>query len=262
MNLVLQGISSSSRVDINADRFYLSAQTTNVIQQDAVNRLIKDLKDNSLWPKMSSIYLFLTTAAANQRINAFDTTIRNITFNGGATYTLSGYTPNGTNGFANTGTLVTSTNIPQDSVHLALYSRTNVLSGTSIDFGCNSTTPVYLYMRTRDGSNRFDMSLNSGLQANLFSNSDSSGFFVASRTASNRVAAFRNGVFLGSGTTASTGRPAVALTIGGLNNNGTVQNFSSKQFAYASIGTGLTDAECLTYNTIIQRFQTTLGRNV
>jgi len=47
------------------------------------------------------------------------------------------------------------------------------------------------------------------------------------------------------------------------NNRGfSALNFTNKECAFAHIGKGLSDAECVTLSTIVNNFQTALGRNV
>ena len=53
------------------------------------------------------------------------------------------------------------------------------------------------------------------------------------------------------------------LYIGARNNsNGAASQFSNKECAFCSIGYDLTDTEVATLYTIVQNFQTTLGRQV
>ena len=46
------------------------------------------------------------------------------------------------------------------------------------------------------------------------------------------------------------------------NSLGTPSGYTTKQCAFASIGSGLTDTEAANFYTAVQAFQTTLGRNV
>jgi hypothetical protein len=50
--------------------------------------------------------------------------------------------------------------------------------------------------------------------------------------------------------------------LGAFNNNNTPASFSTKQCSFASIGSGLTDSEVSTFNTIVEAYQTTLSRQV
>ena len=55
--------------------------------------------------------------------------------------------------------------------------------------------------------------------------------------------------------------PTISLLLGAANGS-SILAFSNKQYAFASIGSGLTDAEVLSLYNSIQAFQTTLSRQV
>ena len=63
-------------------------------------------------------------------------------------------------------------------------------------------------------------------------------------------------------TSNSTILPSNSIYIGGVNNNGTLIEPSTKQCAFASIGDGLTDAQVNNLYNSVQTFQTSLSRNV
>jgi hypothetical protein len=54
----------------------------------------------------------------------------------------------------------------------------------------------------------------------------------------------------------------VNLYIGALNENGNAVSFENKTCALASGGQGLSSGEITIFNTIVQQYQTILGRNV
>ena len=61
----------------------------------------------------------------------------------------------------------------------------------------------------------------------------------------------------------STALPTTKLFIGAVNSGLNVGNYyASKQYAFASIGDGLTDTEASNLYTRVQAFQTTLNRQV
>jgi len=57
-------------------------------------------------------------------------------------------------------------------------------------------------------------------------------------------------------------RPTVSAYIGAANGSGVAANFSAKEFAFASIGNGLTDLDVKILATLVQAYQTSLGRNI
>jgi hypothetical protein len=86
---------------------------------------------------------------------------------------------------------------------------------------------------------------------------------LTSRTNDTTHKAYRNGVQLGATDTVSNAgktMPVASLYLGAA--NGSSGTFSNKQYAFASIGSGLTDSETLAFYNCVQAFQTTLGRQV
>jgi hypothetical protein len=87
---------------------------------------------------------------------------------------------------------------------------------------------------------------------------------IGTRTANNVAKMFMNGSQIGSTltTTYAGGFTPSSIYIGAQNNGGNAVEFGSKQCAFASIGDGLTDADALNLYTIVQAYQTALGRQV
>jgi hypothetical protein len=56
--------------------------------------------------------------------------------------------------------------------------------------------------------------------------------------------------------------PSGNFYLGARNLNGGVDTFTNRETAFASIGDGLTDAEAASFYTAVQKYQTTLGRQV
>jgi hypothetical protein len=93
-----------------------------------------------------------------------------------------------------------------------------------------------------------------------FADSDSRAFYLANRTASNVMNAWRNSSKLGTNTTATGTPPTGNIFIGASNIAGSSQYYTTKICAYASIGKGFTDTEATNYYTAITTFQTALSR--
>jgi hypothetical protein len=93
-------------------------------------------------------------------------------------------------------------------------------------------------------------------------NSDSTGFYIGTRTASNILNLFKNNNKIRTGTDLSSATTTRPIYIGALNNQGNAGSYSNRECAFASIGDGLTDAEALAFYNAVQTFQTSLGRQV
>jgi len=253
----------SSSCDTDAAAFITLLGLTGT-DSSAICGLVTDLKDSSLWASMQAIYPMIGGTASTHKWNLkspvdADANFR-LVFNGGWTHSGTGALPNGSTGYAQT-FYIPFTNGMNDSSHISYYSRTVGSSGESmIEMGCFGTTSRenQLILRFSDGMYFEPNSVNGGFIT--ASNTDASGYFIASRIASNAMIGQRN-------TTQLTGTAAGLLNdyeiyIGARNTSGTAGFFSNRECAFATIGLGLSAAQMLTLNTIVERFQDALGRGV
>jgi hypothetical protein len=240
---------------------YLSpvrANITNSLERLGINYLVSILKLNNLWTKMIAIYPFVgSTSSSCIRNLKEDTNNLNFFNTVSGDFTSNGWLPNGTNSYADTNvTFNTETSL--NSLAMGFYSRTNNIS-LGIDMGGSSTNNNFINL-----GGGITMSTTSNNATNLISSiSSTQGLFVVSRTASNAVANYRNGVLLNSSTNTSIALPSTNCFLGARSfPSPTPSNHSNRQFAFAFISSGLTAGEVSTLYTIIQNFQTILGRAV
>ena len=244
--------------DVDAQAFITAANITNGIQKIAIYRLVTDLKGYNIWTKFKAIYPVVGGTAASHAVNLKTPGTYNLSFTGVWTHSSTGMTP--TSAYANTG-IVPSTVLNLNNTHLSFYSRTDSNNTLNYDIGSYSPT-VYNLIILRDNNIYYNLfNTTQGVNSNV-SNTSSLGFFNGNRTASNVDTAFKNGVKIINGTSASSSRPTVAIFIGALNANGTPLYYSTKQCAFASIGDGLTDTEAANFYTAVQRYQILLNRQV
>jgi len=248
-------------VDPDAQAFITAASITDPTQQSAINTLVTDLKGYGLWTKMKAIYPFVGGTASSHKFNLKDPQDTDaafrLVFNGGWTHSVNGAQPNGVNGYADT-FLTPSTALSLNSSHLSYYSRT-ISNGTEIEIGVNTSNNYNLLEIRTSGTTYFLINQNGLTSA---SDSDSRGFYVGNRQASNDIDGWRQGVKVINGTTVSTILPTRKIFIGANNNNGTYALPSTKECAFASIGDGLTDTEATDFYTAVQSFNTSLSRQV
>lgn len=248
--------------DTDAQAFFTAAGISDSTQKSAVNQLVLDLKSASIWTKMVAIYPFVGGTSTTHKYNLkdprdLDAAFR-LVYTGTITHDANGITPNGTTGFADT-KYVDSTSGTLDSLHFSLYSRTAAGSNT-FEMGAGDASTRQARMRIR-GTGNTTSSLCQNGTADAISNSDASGLFVMSRTASTgyrfQIRGTNNDI-----TRTSVNTALSSVYIGALNNNGTASSFSAKNIAFASIGAGLTQTEAGNLDTAVVAFQTTLSRNV
>jgi hypothetical protein len=242
---------------------YLSAVTAaggsvNSTQSAATVTLFTSLVSNGIWDSLTAFYPVLGGVSASHAINAKNPGTNNLTFNGGWTHNASGMTPNGTTGYANTG--INDNTLPSFR-HLSVYSRTDVNS-TGIDIGCNNQISTYgTYVLIRSSNLYFGLlGAWPGPSYSVGSSLDSRGYFVFSRSGSTFNTGYRNGVLVGNRNVGVLGTAGHNIYIGAVNDAGTAANYSTRQLCFASLGTSV-DAKQSQFATIVNAFQTSLGRN-
>jgi hypothetical protein len=256
--------------DSDALNFLNSANIGNDTHRKAINDLVVDMKNAGLWSKMKAIYPFVGGTAASHKWNLkdprdVDAAFR-LNFIGGWTHSSTGALPNGTNGYADT-FLTPNTSLSLNSNHMSFYSRTDQSSATVHELGCSINAaefPTFVmilkynngsaYLQTPDLTNRV-----------ITTNTNSTGYYVGTRTAVNLLSYYKNTTTLGTntGTHTQTQLPTVAAVISAYRFlNGPISGYSSKEVAFSTIGDGLTDTDAANLYTIVQKYQTTLGRQV
>lgn len=258
--------SAAATFDSDAQAFITATGITGT-NATATNQLVLDLKAANIWTKMKAVYPMVGGTATTHKFNLVnsqdsDAAFR-LVFTGGWTHSSTGSLPNGTNAYAST-FLTTSVNLALNSGHYSTYLRTNNTTA-AIDIGSQTNSGSYTYLYTYYTSPTLrDYRYCEGFSGvtRLLSPARTDGHFITSRTGASAIKGYRNGAVEVSATTASSATSNVQIIIGALNNNGTAQNFSNRQCAFASIGDGLTDAEALALYNATQTFNTTLGRQV
>lgn len=171
------------------------------------------------------------------------------------TFTPTGAKGNGTNSYIDTG-LNPLTVLSQNSTHISLYSKTNSVS-SFYDMGARSTN--FLDLAIGYGGQTYG-----GVYANesTFTDTDSRGFYQSNRIVSTEQTIWKNGVKRVTSAFSSNTPMSLNIYISGYNLNGTPTLFSNRQYAFATIGDGLSDSEAAMLYTIVQQFQTSMARQV
>lgn len=245
-----------------AGNFIIAAGLTDETQMKAINKLVWDLKVFSIWDKMKAIYPFVGQAGVSSsfQFNLKDPTAFKGTFNGTWAFASTGVTP--TNGYINTG-LNMSGVLTANNHHISLYSRTNS-SADSIDSGVtdNAVYSFFQLQLPRFGS----LTIQNGSQIVNTTFTNSLGLFTGTSTSTTLTKLYQNGGVIGTSTTLQTRALFNNNIYIGTSNVSTDNNpvgvYSAKQYAFATIGDGLTDTDAANLYIAVQRFQTTLGRQV
>lgn len=265
MGFIINPYVFAAATDADADAFISAAGITDSTQQSAIQTLVTDLKGYGLWTKMKALYPFVGGTATTHKYNLKDPQDTDgafrLVFSGGWTHSSTGALPNGTNAYADTFYNQTTVGDSLNSAHLSYYSRTNT-NGTEVEIGVQEPGGNYNLLEIRTSGTTYFLQNQSSLTS--ASDSDSRGFYLGNRQASNDIDGWRQGVKIINATTASNALPNGKIYLGAMNNAvfTSILYYSTKECAFASIGDGLTDTEASNFYTAVQAFQTTLSRNV
>ncbi|MEO8414000.1 MAG: hypothetical protein ABI472_10085 [Ginsengibacter sp.] len=243
--------------DPDAKRFIDSSGITDSIQKITINHFVIQLKDSFLWTKFKAIYPMAGGTANTTKWNLKDP--RNLdvayrlTFNGSPVFASSGVLFPTTSDFADTHLADSAIGAYNDAA-ISYYSMTqNAIS--AYDMGCiEYGIPFNEFAIYHE----FDVSVWFGYRSSFgIAPLNTKGLFMLSSTETD-VKRFENGVVTDSKGSAPspefTNMPVLIGTVAA------APTAAQRECALATIGNGLTDAQALTFYTIVKNFQTELGR--
>ena len=258
--------------DADAEAFLSAAYITDSTQRAAINTLVTSLKSASLWTKMIAVYPFVGGNALSHKYNLKNPSQVNATayclrFGAGVTHSANGAIPDGTvGGFANT--YISPSILTDGDAHWSYYSRTDLLATQAV-MGAQSggVGPWAVLRNTVLGASNILADYYSGAGDRLDgAEADSLGLhtFTATGGSGGAFKAFKAGSQIGttkvtSGSFNSITQPFYLFAVNGA---GVVTLPTTRVCAFATFGSGLSDAECSSLNTIVQTYQTSLGRQV
>jgi len=253
--------------DADAIAFLTATGIADMATQSAINTLVLDLKAANLWAKMQAIYPMAGGTASTHKYNLknpvdSDSAFR-LVFAGGWTHSSTGALGNGVNGYADTKFIPETHGVSVSSLHISYYSRQNT-SGAYIEMGVAGNSGLgasagQLYIAPNVSGTNYRAVNQTGNQASAGINTQ--GYFIATRSNSTNQQLYKNGSlqFNEAGTPNTAANYAIFL---GRNNNGTADTYSNRECAFATIGEGLDATEAANLYSIIQTFNTSLGRQV
>ena len=253
------GITVGKSYDLNAAEFFNATQILTVLQKEAVNTLVTDLKIYNLWDKMKAVYPMVGQAGVSSSFsyNLKDPSTFRGVFSGSWTFASTGITTNG-NAYMNTA-LIPSTSLLLNDVHIGGYIRSvsSVAPLLSAEDVSSFNNALYIWPTTTNYGGSVRINDNTSTTNSTLQNPQ--GLHLATRTASNEKKYRINKVEKFNVTAVSTNLNTQSIRVA----SGYNSEFSFVgEIAYITIGDGLTNAQCDLYVDAVQRFQTTLGRQV
>ena len=249
--------------DLDAQNFITTAVISNSTEKIAINNLVIGLKSDSLWTSMLAIYPFVGGTSTSCKYNLKNTATFELLFGGTwlpASFTSNGIQPNGTDTYANTSFTPSTSGWAGGNSSISAYSRTNNVMASGVIYGVRSgaTSNNYPVLNVSSTSNFH----NSGVTISPSPLPTSTACnFISSRINTANVIMAINGTAT-SYVNAENTLASVPIYLGARRNGGATDLYSTRQLAFAHIGTGLTTGQCTSLYNRIQAFQTTLGRNV
>ncbi len=246
-------------LDSDASAFITAASLTDATQISAVNTLVTGLKSAGIWSKMKAIYPFVGGNSTAHSKNLVNPSLYNLTFSSGWVHNSNGSTSNSS--YANTG-IVPSSVLSNYNSHMSLYNRTSGYNN-GFDIGVIGSSEYYAHI-----NHSASYPTGNAIQGSRFTvvtTPNDTGLVVFNRTANNLANTFIKTNKISTSTATSTSTLSNNnIFIGALNwvSFGGAVYYSNRNYAFSSIGDGLTDSEAGTLNTLVQAFQTTLGRQV
>lgn len=223
--------------------------------------LFTSLVSNGLWDSLNVFYPVLGGVQTAHAINAKSPGTNDLVFSGGWTHNASGMTANGTNGVANTGVLHSTLG---NNSHASIYNNTNNIQ-SGVDIGCLNGSGIGIYIQTRftDIASQIGCKGINGIDpsgARNFANTDARGYYIVTRNSPTNKQILKNGTV--QNTQSNTqGTASLPIYIGAYNANGTTAGYVNRQYSFATLG-GEVNTLGGTLSTIINTFQTSLGRNI
>ena len=251
---------SSSGFDPDAQAF-INVTGISGSNATAINNLVLNLKSGSYWNGLDAIYPMIGGTATTHKYNLknpqdTDAAFR-LNFVGGWTHNSSGAKPDGVSGtyadtFAVPSTVFTTTNGA-----FSYYSFTNNAASDDVEIGATGAAAsgeTLLALRFSDG-NQYGFF---GQVGGGVASSDSSGYFIVNRTTA--VEGWKNGTRV-----INTGSTVTVFTTNKLylaadNDGSTGYRNSSRGCSFATIGDTISNPAG--FSTIVNNYQTALGRNV
>ena len=259
------GIAVGKTYDPSAVQFLGAIQNRDFTIGKAINDLVIDLKIYNLWDKMKAIYPFVGGTAESHKWNLKDPrdadSAFRLTFSGSWIHSTTGATPSGSTGYADS-KLKPQSQLSASNIHVSAYSRTQFTNNDDKWLWGAYDGSNFVFVDLYNSSN--GITTNGGSSYITATYGSSKGLFTTTitGTGTNQQKTFLNNIEKGTNTNTSTGLPNLNLYYGAGNFNGSIYAPTPFELAFASAGDGLTDSDVTNYYTAVQRFQTTLGRQV
>ena len=249
------------------DRVIAAGGTLSEASLDAVEKFVRDCKNNELWDKLLEVAPFAgsnLSAALVKLIHpaGVSGTITNVNFVSGdyaETGPNGGLLGDGATKYLNTGFNLAS--FLPDNSHLSFYLREDVSASAnrSLLGGLSSTEQYWLGALTNTQRNvRLGQTATATQTANM-----TKGFYAGSRTGGSSLKLYKDGLVIATDSASVTHtKPSVSLYAFAFSSSGSASAYLPGRGSFYSIGHGLTEIETLLLHDAVRTLQRNLGRDI
>lgn len=232
-----------------------------------VNTYVTELKAAGIWSKFYAIYPFLGGTSSTTSYNLKDADYYKIDWAGTITYGVLGVDFDGATGFGDTNFDFSALSATIEDIHFSFYTPNANGGLANVPMGVGSTAADdRIRMAFDAGTDNYyaDMWSNGGVAGRVLVSGlgAPAGHYLATRYNASAAFVYLDGVQMAvnSTTVDISDVPSDNFYIGATNLAGTASNFTTKVLGIATIGKHLTASEITAFQTITDKFLTSLGR--
>lgn len=234
--------------------------TVNPTIESAVNTLYTDLKTAGLFGKLSAMYPFVGGTGASHSINGMNQT-QTLIFSGGWTHSSNGSLGNGTDAWADTDYNTAVLADPTD-FSLSFYNRTaNGFDGEAYPLGNFDGTNICAWRGDGLDVVGYAGRLNADVRNGVATTTEQ-GIFIMGFLGDVKDGTYNGGSYFSQPISAAGSLSNNNLYLNTLNLNGSTYQFATVEFCFLHMGEYLDSSQQSSLSTIVNAFQTSLGRNV
>jgi len=234
--------------DADATTYLTNAGISSTNEVNSTNYQFYQLKNKSLFWDVQAMYLFKGTASSQHKYNAknpldTDAAFR-LTFNGTATYSNDGYTPNGSNGYANSYFIPKTNQLLSSNGITVVIGTNNVTGADAVNTGVyQGETTISLIATKGDNSTYYREIMLNGRAGEVKTTgvNEARGIFTGTKQSLTSLKFFRNNSLLGSGSGGGN-LCTIPFFIGALNYNGSAIGKSNQRIQQVIYHKGLSDS--------------------
>jgi hypothetical protein len=245
---------------------YVDTLTTEISyeQIERIDNFVTMLKDSlsidTLAEKFDVMYLLANETSEIALRNLVKTTHRATAVNSPTFTAYEGFTGDGISSYLNTNynPSTQKVNYTQNSASMGLYSLKDVYSAAYRDVQTYTATVGLEMVFGVTSAGIYFMKLNNATSI-VDTFGVSNGFLVLSRTASNLLSTYHNGLAGNVSTEASGTIPSLNIVLGARNEAGSISNYSARTYSFFFIASGLSSEEVTKITNIFEWYLNELG---